>query len=55
MFKDFVVEINYNSKYIRLHQPNDFQPKSSKKWKTLPIYVHGRKPYLDEEVTIDKI
>jgi hypothetical protein len=55
VFKDFVVEINYNSKYIRLHKPNSFRPKSSKKWKTLPINIHRRKPYLDAEVTIDTI
>ena len=55
VFKDFVVEINYNSKYIRLHKPNSFRPKSSKKWKTLPINIHRRKPYLDAKVTIDMI
>lgn len=55
VFKDFVVEINYVSKYIRLHKPNSFRPKSSKKWKTLPIIIHRRKPYLDAEVTIDAI
>lgn len=55
VFKDFVVEINYNSKYIRLHKPNSFRPKSSKKWKILPINIHKRKPYLDAEVTIDTI
>jgi len=55
VFKDFVVEINYNAKYIRLHKPNSFRPKSSKKWKTLPIIIHKRKPYLEAEVTIDTI
>jgi hypothetical protein len=55
VFKDFVVEINYNSKYIRLHKPTSFRPKSSKKWKTLPIIIHRRKPYLEAEVTIDSI
>ena len=55
MFKDFVVEINYNSKFIRLHKPNSFRPKSSKKWTTLPINIHRRKPYLDAEVTIDNV
>jgi hypothetical protein len=55
VFKDFVVEINYKSKYIRFYKPDSFRPKSSKKWKTLPINIHRRKPYLDAEVTIDTI
>jgi hypothetical protein len=55
VFKDFVVEINYKSKYIRFYKPSSFRPKSSKKWKTLPIDIHRRKPYLDAEVTIDTI
>lgn len=52
IFKDFVVEINYNSKYIRLHRPDAFKPKSSKKWKTLPIVIHQNKPYLDADIAI---
>ncbi|MDN3492877.1 pepsin/retropepsin-like aspartic protease family protein [Winogradskyella bathintestinalis] len=57
IFKDFVVEINYASKYIRLYNPAAFKPKSSKKWKSLPIVIHKNKPYLDANVTIlkDKI
>ncbi|WP_178987560.1 retropepsin-like aspartic protease [Winogradskyella schleiferi] len=55
IFKGFVVEIKYSSKYIRLHKPNSFQPKSSKKWKTLPIHIHNKKSYLDAKVTIDTI
>jgi hypothetical protein len=55
IFKDFVVEINYNSKYIRLHKPNSFRIKLSKKWKILPINIHRRKPYLEAEVTINTI
>lgn len=54
VFKGFVVEVNYNSKYIRLHNPNAFKPKTSKKWKTIPIKIYNRKPYLDAEITIDK-
>ncbi|MBV7269975.1 aspartyl protease family protein [Winogradskyella luteola] len=54
IFKDFVVEINYMSKYIRLHRPHTFKPKSSKKWKTIPINIHRKKPYLNAEITINK-
>jgi hypothetical protein len=55
IFKDFVIEINYKSKFIRLHKPNSFRPRSSKKWKTLPINIHRRKPYLDAIVTVDTL
>ena len=52
VFKDFVVEINYSSKYIRLHKPNAFKPKTSKRWVTVPIDVYKKKPYIDAVVTI---
>ena len=55
IFKNFVVEINYSSKYIRLHKLNSFKPKSSKKWKTIPINIHRMKPYVDAKVTIDEV
>ena len=55
VFKNFVVEINYSSKYIRLYKPNSFKPKSSKKWKTLPMNIYRKKPYLDAVVAIDEI
>ena len=54
IFKDFVVEINYNSKYIRLHKQNNFKPRSSKNWKTIPINIHKNKPYINAKVTIQE-
>ncbi|MEM9679983.1 MAG: aspartyl protease family protein [Bacteroidota bacterium] len=51
IFKDLVVEINYSSKYIRLHQPDKFKYKTSKKWVTVPLVMHNRKPYLDANVS----
>lgn len=53
VFKDFVVEINYNSKYLRLYKPEKFKAKSSKKWKTIPIDIHRKKPYITSKVTIN--
>lgn len=52
IFKDFVVEINYSSKYIRLHKPESFRPKTSKQWQSIPIEVHKNKPYLDAEIIL---
>ena len=54
LFKDFVVEINYKSKYIRLHKLNSFKPKSSKRWKMLPLDIHNKKPHVNAKVIIDK-
>ncbi|WP_426431207.1 aspartyl protease family protein [Winogradskyella sp. HB-48] len=52
IFKDFVVEINYSSKYIRLHKPESFKPKISKQWQSIPIEIHKNKPYLDAEIIL---
>ncbi|WP_296380724.1 aspartyl protease family protein [Winogradskyella sp.] len=54
VFKNYVVEINYNSKYIRLYNPNRYKPKTSKKWKAIPITIHSKKPYLDAKVIISE-
>ncbi|MCC1483979.1 aspartyl protease family protein [Winogradskyella immobilis] len=53
VFKDFVVEINYSSKYIRLYKPETFKYKTSSKWETIPISLYNRKPYLNAEVEIE--
>ncbi|WP_299519858.1 aspartyl protease family protein [Winogradskyella sp.] len=53
LFKDFVVEVNYSSKYIRLHKTKGFKPKTSKKWKSIPIDIHKSKPYVNAAVTIN--
>jgi len=45
LFKDFIVEINYSSKYIRLHKTHK-NLRLSKKWEEIPINVHRKKPYL---------
>lgn len=55
IFKDFIVEINYGSRYIRLHKHGYFQPKKSKKWQSLSLNLYNNKPYLDAEVMIDSV
>lgn len=52
VFKDFIVEVNYTSTYIRLYNRKSFKPKTSKKWKQIPIDIKKRKPYLNAKVTI---
>ena len=53
IFKDFIVEINYNSKYIRLHKPEFFKNKKSKKWKSISLEIHNKKPYLDAIIELN--
>ncbi len=53
VFKDFVVELNYSSKYIRFHRHDEFKYKDSKKWATLPLTMNNKKPYLDANVSIE--
>ena len=55
IFKDFVVEINYSSKYIRLHKHNYYVPKKSKRWKEIPINLYNNKPFINAEVLIDSL
>lgn len=52
VFKDFVVEINYASKFLRLHKPETFRPKRSKKWKQIPVEIYRKKPYVDGQVVL---
>ncbi|MDO1501403.1 aspartyl protease family protein [Winogradskyella maritima] len=53
IFKDFVVEVNYGGRYIRLYKSEKFKSKNADRWRTLPINLYKRKPYLNAEVKID--
>ena len=52
LFKDFVVEVNYTNKYIRLHDPESYKLKKCKKCNSLPLEFHNNKPYLNASVSI---
>lgn len=47
LFKDFVVEINYSSKYIKLHNPSTYRYKRCKKCRTFDLVLSKNKPYID--------
>ncbi|WP_296346120.1 aspartyl protease family protein [Winogradskyella sp.] len=53
LFKDFIVEINYSSEYLRLYKRQYFKDKKKRKWKELPIEIINRKPYLNADINID--
>ena len=52
IFKDFIVEVNYSSKYIKLHNPSTFKKRFSKKWSTIPIEIYSKKPFINTQVQI---
>ncbi len=53
VFKDFVVEINYRSKYIKLSKLADFNEKLCRKCEKIPLNFHNSKPYISAQVTIE--
>jgi len=50
LFRDFVVDINYASKTIKFHDPQQYKYKSDKKSETLPLHIIRKKAYVDGEV-----
>lgn len=52
IFKDFIVEINYASKYIKLHQPDLYQYKKCKNCQSFDLEFHQNKPYINAQVEI---
>jgi len=47
VFKNFIVEINYETKIITFHNPNKYKPsRRQKKGVTLPLTIHHTKPYV---------
>ncbi len=46
LFKEFVVEINYEKKEITLHRPDSYRLKHSNKSKAFPIILDNTKPYI---------
>lgn len=50
LFKDFVVEINYGSKVIKFHDPDNYRPKYGKNHEKLPLVIENKKAYVDGNV-----
>lgn len=50
LFRDFVVEMNYSSKYIKFHNSKNYSYKKNRKYKTLPLTLIQKKAYVDGEV-----
>lgn len=50
LFKDFVVEINYRRKFIKLHNPQTYRYKKCRNCETLHLNFNNNKPYLNAKV-----
>ncbi|MCK5399996.1 MAG: aspartyl protease family protein [Flavobacteriaceae bacterium] len=55
LLKDFVVEVNYTSKYIKLHDPESYSPKKCNKCKSLNIEFHNNKPYINGSIYMNGV
>lgn len=52
LFKDFIVDINYRSKYIKLTEPEKYKQKSCKRCETYNLEFYNDKPYFNVETVI---
>ncbi len=55
LFRDFVVEVNYHSKNIKLYDPSLYNPtnRAKSKSQTLPISIERRKAYVEGKVLMN--
>lgn len=52
--KDFVVEVNYSSRYIRLHVPENYKPKRCSSCEVFDLEFFNNKPYINGVVTMNE-
>lgn len=53
MFKNFIVDINYDRKVITFHNPAKYKPdRFQKRGTTLPLIIHHTKPYIYGVITL---
>lgn len=53
VFKDFIVEINYNTEKIKFYKPENYEYNSCRKCSDLPLTFKNNKPYIDVKVAIE--
>ena len=53
LFRDFVVEVNYNAQHIKFHNPELYSEKRHKKSQTLSIAIRNKKAYVDGIVVLN--
>lgn len=55
ILSNFVLKINYNSKYIDFYKAEDYQYKKCRKCEVFPIRFYRRKPFINLQVQLDTI
>ena len=53
LFRDFVVEINYQAQSLKLHDPRYYKNRMTKRDQRLPINIIGNKSYIDGSVVME--
>ena len=53
LFRDFVVEINYTSQYLKLHKPDTYQIRKDKRTKTVALRIVDNKAYVKAQVFLE--
>ncbi len=54
LFRDFIVEINYSTGYLKLTTPEKFKYKPCKKCERFNLEFYNGKPYINAEVKIEE-
>ena len=52
LFRDFVVEIDYGSKFLKFHDPKSYTYGKSKRQEILPLSILHKKAYLDGNLSL---
>ena len=53
LFRDYIVEINYSSQYLRFHDPETYTRKIRRDEVTLPLTLTGNKAFLHGSVVVN--
>ncbi|MDC6366025.1 PDZ domain-containing protein [Muricauda sp. AC10] len=52
LFRDFIVEVNYAARHIKLHNPELYNDRYHKKSQTLPLTIKRKKAYVEGTVLL---
>lgn len=50
LFRDLIIEVNYDSRYITFHTPRSYVYKNRKRVTTLPLAIIDTKPFITSEI-----
>lgn len=53
LLRDFVVEINYSQKYLKLYSPESYKAKKCRKCKVFNLDFFNNKPYINADILIN--